>query len=64
MIYNAIINYLVLYITLLKTPVFEISGVIFEPHLRVFVSPVVAVGVFGHPILLIIVMPLLLTLRL
>lgn len=62
MIYKMIIDYLVLYITPLKTPCVEISRVFFKPTLRIFISPKIIAGVFGLPPLLIMVVPLLLAL--
>ena len=64
MIYKVIINYLVLYITPLKTPFLQVARMFFKPTLRIFISPVIVAGVHGLPSTLIVVMPLFLTLHL
>lgn len=62
MIYMKIIDCLVLYITFLKAPFFEISRVIGKPDFCVFIPVAVVAGVFGLPIFVILGVPLLLAL--
>lgn len=63
MIYKRIIDYHVLYIMPLRTPLLEIPGVFFEPAPRVFAPAAIITGVLGLPLVLIMVMSLLLTFR-
>lgn len=64
MIYKAIIDYHVLYITPLRTPLLEISRVFLKPTPRVLVSATIITRIFGLPPVLIVIMPLFLAFRL